>query len=58
MACQYECPDKDLVEATAVQYHGTALHTAHTQDIPGLLRTRDDAREVFLQVVRGTPLRR
>ncbi|MFE9454774.1 helix-turn-helix domain-containing protein [Streptomyces sp. NPDC006739] len=78
MACQYECPDKDLVEAIAgmtgerkrgwweeyrdilpsglldlaeLEWHGTALRTAHTSGIPGLLQTVDHAREVFRQVV-------
>ncbi len=78
MACQYECPDKELVEAIAgmtgerrrgwweeyreilpsglldlaeLESHGTALRTAHTSGIPGLLQTMDHAREVFRQVV-------
>ncbi|MCV2464257.1 helix-turn-helix transcriptional regulator [Streptomyces sp. ICN988] len=78
LACQYECPDKDLVEALAgmtgerrrgwweeyrdilppglldlaeLEHHGTALRTAHTSGIPGLLQTLDHAREVFRQVV-------
>ncbi|MGC9382033.1 helix-turn-helix domain-containing protein [Streptomyces sp. MH13] len=78
LACQYECPDKDLVEALAgmtgerrrgwweeyrnilppglldlaeLEHHGTALRTAHTSGIPGLLQTLDHAREVFHQVV-------
>jgi transcriptional regulator with XRE-family HTH domain len=78
MACQYECPDKELVEAIAgmtgerkrgwweeyrdllppglldlaeLEHHGTALRTAHTSGIPGLLQTMDHAREVFRQVV-------
>ncbi|MEU0744002.1 helix-turn-helix transcriptional regulator [Streptomyces sp. NPDC006134] len=78
MASQYECPDKDLVEALAgmtgerrrgwweeyrdilppglldlaeLEHHGTALRTAHTSGIPGLLQTLDHAREVFRQVV-------
>ncbi|MFJ9816937.1 helix-turn-helix domain-containing protein [Streptomyces sp. NPDC101151] len=78
MACQYDCPDKDLVEAIAgmtgerkrgwweeyreilpsrlldlaeLEHHGTALRTAHTSGIPGLLQTLDHAREVFRQVV-------
>ncbi|MET9777327.1 helix-turn-helix transcriptional regulator [Streptomyces sp. NPDC006367] len=78
MACLYECPDKNLVEALAgmtgerrrgwwveyrdvlpsglldlaeLEHHGTALRTAHTSGIPGLLQTLDHAREVFRQVV-------
>ncbi|MDA5146754.1 helix-turn-helix transcriptional regulator [Streptomyces sp. AD681] len=78
LACQYECPDKDLVEALAgmtgerrrgwweeyrdilppglldlaeLEHHGTALRTAHTSGVPGLLQTLDHAREVFRQVV-------
>ncbi|MEU6285529.1 helix-turn-helix transcriptional regulator [Streptomyces sp. NPDC047028] len=78
MACQYECPDKELVEAIAgmtgerkrgwweeyrdilppglldlaeLEHHGTALRTAHTSGIPGLLQTLEHAREVFRQVV-------
>ncbi|MFD5492333.1 helix-turn-helix domain-containing protein [Streptomyces sp. GDS52] len=78
LACQYDCPDKDLVEGLAamtgerrrgwweeyrdilpsglldlaeLEHHGTALRTAHTSGIPGLLQTMDHAREVFLQVV-------
>ncbi|MFC7898417.1 helix-turn-helix domain-containing protein [Streptomyces sp. NPDC057381] len=78
LACQYECSDKDLVEALAgmtgerrrgwweeyrdilppglldlaeLEHHGTALRTAHTSGIPGLLQTLDHAREVFRQVV-------
>ncbi|KOG33181.1 helix-turn-helix domain-containing protein [Streptomyces resistomycificus] len=78
MACQYECPDKELVEAIAgmtgerkrgwweeyreilpsglldlaeLESHGTALRTAHTSGIPGLLQTPDHARAVFHQVV-------
>ncbi|MGW7335633.1 helix-turn-helix domain-containing protein [Streptomyces sp. NPDC054808] len=78
LACQYECPDKELVEALAgmtgerrrgwweeyrdilppglldlaeLEHHGTALRTAHTSGIPGLLQTLDHAREVFRQVV-------
>ncbi|MFE9178845.1 helix-turn-helix domain-containing protein [Streptomyces sp. NPDC007126] len=78
LACQYECPDKNLVEALAgmtgerrrgwweeyrdilppglldlaeLEHHGTALRTAHTSGIPGLLQTLDHAREVFRQVV-------
>ncbi|WP_155058901.1 helix-turn-helix domain-containing protein [Streptomyces blattellae] len=78
MACQYDCPDKELVEAIAgmtgerrrgwweeyreilpsglldlseLESHGTALRTAHTSGIPGLLQTLDHAREVFRQVV-------
>ncbi|MGW1626685.1 helix-turn-helix domain-containing protein [Streptomyces sp. NPDC002172] len=78
MACQYECPDKSLVEAIAgmtgerrrgwweeyreilpsalldlaeLESHGTALRTAHTSGIPGLLQTLDHARAVFHQVV-------
>ncbi|MFF6999443.1 helix-turn-helix domain-containing protein [Streptomyces sp. NPDC008313] len=78
MACQYECPDKSLVEAIAgmtgerkrgwweeyrdilpaglldlaeLERHGTALRTAHTSGIPGLLQTTEHAREVFRQVV-------
>ncbi|MFF0110222.1 helix-turn-helix domain-containing protein [Streptomyces hirsutus] len=78
LACQYDCPDKDLVEGLAamtgerrrgwweeyreilpsglldlaeLEHHGTSLRTAHTSGIPGLLQTRDHAREVFHQVV-------
>ena len=78
LACQYECPDKNLVEAIAgmtgerkrgwweeyrdilpaplldlaeLEHHGTALQTAHTSGIPGLLQTPDHAREIFRQVV-------
>ncbi|WP_171117963.1 MULTISPECIES: helix-turn-helix transcriptional regulator [Streptomyces] len=78
MACQYDCPDKALVEAIAgmtgerrrgwweeyreilpsglldlaeLESHGTALRTAHTSGIPGLLQTLEHAREVFRQVV-------
>ncbi|MFD3501619.1 helix-turn-helix domain-containing protein [Streptomyces sp. NPDC058676] len=78
MACQYECPDKELVEAIAgmtgerkrgwweeyreilpsglldlaeLESHGTALRTAHTSGIPGLLQTPEHARAVFHQVV-------
>ncbi|MFD4262706.1 helix-turn-helix domain-containing protein [Streptomyces sp. NPDC058534] len=78
LACQYDCPDKDLVDALAgmtgerrrgwweeyrdilpsglldlaeLERHGTALRTAHTSGIPGLLQTLDHAREVFHQVV-------
>ncbi|MFJ3304373.1 helix-turn-helix domain-containing protein [Streptomyces sp. NPDC086549] len=78
LACQYDCPDKALVEAIAgmtgdrkrgwweeyrdilpsglldlaeLEHHGTALRTAHTSGIPGLLQTLDHAREVFRQVV-------
>ncbi|WP_369170395.1 helix-turn-helix domain-containing protein [Streptomyces sp. R28] len=78
IACHYDCPDKDLIEALAamtpdrkrgwweeyreilptglldlaeLEYHGTALRTAHTSGIPGLLQTLDHAREVFRQVV-------
>ncbi|MET8489358.1 helix-turn-helix transcriptional regulator [Streptomyces tendae] len=78
LACQYECPDEELVEALAgmtgerrrgwweeyrdilppglldlaeLEHHGTALRTAHTSGIPGLLQTLDHAREVFRQVV-------
>ncbi|MFI7410361.1 helix-turn-helix domain-containing protein [Streptomyces sp. NPDC049627] len=78
IACHYDCPDEELVEALAamtpdrkrgwweeyreilptglldlaeLEYHGTALRTAHTSGIPGLLQTLDHAREVFRQVV-------
>ncbi|QNS05067.1 helix-turn-helix domain-containing protein [Streptomyces xanthii] len=78
MACQYECPDKSLVDALCgmtgdrrrgwweeyrdilppalldlaeLEHHGTALRTAHTSGIPGLLQTLDHARAVFEQVV-------
>ncbi|WLW53948.1 helix-turn-helix domain-containing protein [Streptomyces sp. YU58] len=78
MACQYDCPDKALVEAIAgmtgerrrgwweeyreilpsglldlaeLESHGTALRTAHTSGIPGLLQTLDHSREIFRQVV-------
>ncbi|MGD6745427.1 helix-turn-helix domain-containing protein [Streptomyces sp. BH106] len=78
LACQYECPDKKLIDALAgmtgerkrgwweeyrdilpaglldlaeLEHHGTALRTAHTAGIPGLLQTMDHAREVFRQVV-------
>ncbi|MFE0511577.1 helix-turn-helix domain-containing protein [Streptomyces sp. NPDC058964] len=78
LACQYDCPDKALVEAIAgmtgerkrgwweeyrdilpsglldlaeLEHHGTALRTAHTSGIPGLLQSLDHAREVFRQVV-------
>ncbi|MER6619924.1 helix-turn-helix transcriptional regulator [Streptomyces sp. NPDC000931] len=41
-------PMLDLAE---LEHHGTALRTAHTSGIPGLLQTPDHAREVFRQVV-------
>ncbi|MGW2558519.1 helix-turn-helix domain-containing protein [Streptomyces sp. NPDC001514] len=78
LACHYECPDHELVEALAamtgerkrgwweeyrdilssglldlaeLEHHGTALRTAHTSGLPGLLQTTDHARAVFQQVV-------
>lgn len=82
IACHYDCPDKELVEALTtltpdrkrgwwedyrdilsaglldlaeLEHHGTALRTAHTAGIPGLLQTMDHAREVFRQVVPELP---
>ena len=40
-----------LLDLAEVEHHGTALRTAHTAGIPGLLQTMDHAREVFHQVV-------
>ncbi|GAA2288192.1 transcriptional regulator [Streptomyces ruber] len=40
-----------LLDLAEVEHHGTALRTAHTAGIPGLLQTMDHAREVFRQVV-------
>ncbi|MGI5376486.1 helix-turn-helix domain-containing protein [Streptomyces sp. CA-251387] len=40
-----------LLDLAELEYHGTALRTAHTSGIPGLLQTLDHAREVFRQVV-------
>lgn len=40
-----------LLDLAEVEHYGTALRTAHTAGIPGLLQTRDHAREVFRQVV-------
>ncbi|MER6999099.1 helix-turn-helix transcriptional regulator [Streptomyces sp. NPDC000410] len=78
LACHYDCPDQDLVDALAamtgerrrgwweeyretlssglldlaeLEHHGTALRTAHTSGLPGLLQTTDHARAVFRQVV-------
>ncbi|MDQ8702432.1 helix-turn-helix transcriptional regulator [Streptomyces sp. LHD-70] len=40
-----------LLNLSELEHHGQSLRTAHTSGIPGLLQTRDHAREVFLQVV-------
>ncbi|WBO69300.1 DUF5753 domain-containing protein [Streptomyces camelliae] len=40
-----------LLDLAELEHHGTALRTAHTSGIPGLLQTLDHAREVFHQVV-------
>lgn len=40
-----------LLDLAELEHHGTALRTAHTSGIPGLLQTLDHAREVFRQVV-------
>ncbi|WP_369260452.1 helix-turn-helix domain-containing protein [Streptomyces sp. R35] len=40
-----------LLDLAELERNGTALRTAHTSGIPGLLQTMDHAREVFRQVV-------
>ncbi|GGY96398.1 helix-turn-helix domain-containing protein [Streptomyces poonensis] len=40
-----------LLDLAEVEHYGSALRTAHTSGIPGLLQTMDHAREVFRQVV-------
>jgi transcriptional regulator with XRE-family HTH domain len=40
-----------LLDLAELEHHGTALRTAHTSGIPGLLQTLDHSREVFRQVV-------
>ncbi|WP_335941608.1 helix-turn-helix domain-containing protein [Streptomyces sp. PTD5-9] len=41
----------ELLDLAELEHHGTALRTAHTSGLPGLLQTTDHAREVFRQVV-------
>lgn len=40
-----------LLDLAEFEHHATALRTAYTAHIPGLLQTADHAREVFRQVV-------
>ncbi|WP_330349198.1 helix-turn-helix domain-containing protein [Streptomyces sp. NBC_00582] len=40
-----------LLNIAEVEFHATALHSANTAHIPGLLQTADHAREIFRQVV-------
>ncbi len=40
-----------LLDLAELEHYGSALRTAHTSGIPGLLQTMDHAREVFRQVV-------
>lgn len=40
-----------LLDLAELEHHATALRTAHTVHIPGLLQTEDHAREICLQAI-------